>query len=215
MSSLQNQAKTKQAASGIAYPICCFPCATPSYSFLITAMSQNTQNKASTGGAPPAATANAPTLSESGNAEPTEQQKTPKPSAAEVTNKVLAIIMVSEPLTLADMCKQLQELPRDSIQAVLEVLQVLGLVVQLSTTKEVAGTKPNSSNNMTYVYALTEFAKFSTAFPITQAESEIKSMQAKTRDVRSRIEELQVQCVWCNMNTFVHANLCVVCSRIC
>lgn len=130
---------------------------------------------------------------EAGIVETTEQQKIPKPSATEVTNKVLAVLMVSEPLTLADLCKQLPDLPRDSIQAVLEVLQVLALVVQLSTTKEAAASKSLSVNNQTFVFSLTEFAKFHTAFPITAIESEVKIMQSRNRDVRSRIEELQVR----------------------
>lgn len=147
---------------------------------------------------------NTSTAADASSAEPAEQQKIPKPSAAEVTNKVLAVLMVSEPQTIADLCKQMPDLPRDSIQAVLEVLQVLGLVVQLSTTKEAVTAKSNSSNSQTFVYALAEFAKFNTAFPLTQIEPEIKNMQTRTKDVRARIQELQVGSIrsFCSLSWF-------------
>lgn len=120
-----------------------------------------------------------------------QQSKAPKPSATEVTNKLFAVLMVSDPTSVADLCKQLPELPRESIQSVLEVLQVLGLVIQMMSSKE-TGSKSSSASNIVYLYALAEFAKFNAAFPITQLQAETRTKQEATQEVRSRVDLLQV-----------------------
>ena len=119
-----------------------------------------------------------------------QQSKLPRPSASEVTNKLLAVLMVSDPISVAELCKQLPELPRESIQSVLEVLQVLGLIVQMMSSKE-TGSK-SSSANIVYLYALSEFAKFGAPFQITQLQAEMRNNQKTTVEVKSRLEELQV-----------------------
>jgi hypothetical protein len=127
------------------------------------------------------------------NNEPGEQQsKAPKPSSSEVTNKLIALLMVSDPTSIADLCKQLPELPRESIQSVLEVLQVLGIVIQMMSSRDIIGSKSSSSSNIVYLYALAEFAKFNAAFPITQLCAESRIKEEATIEVKVRIKELQV-----------------------
>ena len=127
------------------------------------------------------------------NNEPGEQQsKAPKPSSSEVTNKLIALLMVSDPTSIADVCKQLPELPRESIQSVLEVLQVLGIVIQMMSSKDTVGSKSGSSSNIVYLYALAEYAKFNAAFPITQLCAESRIKEEATLEVKARIKELQV-----------------------
>ena len=144
-----------------------------------------------------------------------QQSRLPRPNATEVTNKVLAILMVSEPISLPDLCKQINDIPRESIQSVLEVLQVLGLVIQISLTgyvsstsnvninsgttsatntsgtKESSSSKSSATNNSVSLFAMAEFAKFSSPSSIAQLTTETAQKIENTREVRARIEDLQ------------------------
>jgi hypothetical protein len=130
----------------------------------------------------------------SSSGEPSEpQNKLPKPPATEVTGKVLSVLMTSEPLSLIDLCKTLVDTPRESIQSVLEVLQVLGVVIQLSTTvstKDSTSSKSSSSGNLVYLFALPDCAKFPSAFPFSDIEKEVQKIQNGTSEVKERIKEL-------------------------
>jgi hypothetical protein len=137
-----------------------------------------------------------------GDAQPTEaateQQKIPKPSATEVANKLFNLLLVSEPLSIPDICKQMVEIPRESVQSVLEILQVLGLVMQSMSMKESTSSRSSSSSNAVYLFSMTDYAKFSSAFPIANLEAEVKLKLAGTKEVNARNEELQVSFMgWC------------------
>jgi hypothetical protein len=135
--------------------------------------------------------------------DPSEQHsKIPKPSATEVANKLLKVLLVSEPMQVADICKQMPDVPKDSVQSVLEVLQVLGLVTQSSIVKESGSSRSSSAANFISMFSLTEFVKFSTAFPITNIEADLSEKQQITKMVTVRNEQLQVdiivrfECIW-------------------
>lgn len=59
--------------------------------------------------------------------------KPARPSASIVVKKVLSRLMVSDPLTLQEINAGMLDTPKDQLQSVLEVLRVLGVVVQLIT----------------------------------------------------------------------------------
>jgi hypothetical protein len=121
-----------------------------------------------------------------------EQQKIPKPSATEVANKLFNLLLVSEPLSIPDICKQMVEIPRESVQSVLEILQVLGLVMQSMSMKESTSSRSSSSSNAVYLFSMTDYAKFSSAFPIVNLEAEVKQKVAETKEVNARNDELHV-----------------------
>ena len=95
-------------------------------------------------------------------------------------------------MSVVDICKLMPEIPRESVQSVLEVLQVLGLVMQCTSAKETTSSRSSSANSVIYLYSMTEFAKFSSAFPITNLEAELKSRVDGTKTVVARNEQLQV-----------------------
>lgn len=121
--------------------------------------------------------------------------KVAKPSATEVANKLFNVLLVSDPISVVDLCKLMPEVPRDSVQSVLEVLQVLGLVAQFNSAKETSASRSSSASTAMYVYSLTDFAKFSSAFPITKLDSELKARLEGTKNVNFRNKQLQV-CVF-------------------
>ena len=127
------------------------------------------------------------------NSDPAEHHgKVSKPSATEVANKLFNILLISDPMSVVDICKLMPEIPRESVQSVLEVLQVLGLVMQCTSAKETTSSRSSSANSVIYLYSMTEFAKFSSAFPITNLEAELKSRVDGTKTVVARNEQLQV-----------------------
>lgn len=121
-----------------------------------------------------------------------QHSKVTRPSATEVANHLFRILLVSEPLSVADLCKQLPEIPRDSVQNVLEVLQALGIIAQSASIKESTSSRSSSTTNLISMYSLTDYAKFSAPFPITNLETELTNMQEKARTVSARNEQLQV-----------------------
>lgn len=137
-----------------------------------------------------AAPASTSDLASADNAE--TQGKVPKPSATEVANKLFGVLLVSEPLNLLDICKRLPDLPRESVQSVLEVLQVLGLVIQSTCIKDPSGSKASSATALISLYSVTDYAKCSAAFPIANLEAELKSKLDSRKEVDARNRILQV-----------------------
>lgn len=128
--------------------------------------------------------------------DPSEQQnKVPKPSATEVANKLLKVLLVSEPLSILDLCKIMPEVPRESVQSVLEVLQVLGLISQSASTKEPTSSRSSSSTNTISLFSMTDYAKFSSPIILADIETEVRKKQESTQNVSSRNEQLQVRVI--------------------
>ena len=146
----------------------------------------------------------------------TEHHKIPKPPASEVANKIFSILFISDPITVVEICKQLPEVPRESIQSVLEVLQVLGLICQSSILKEPTSSR-SSATNMIFLYSLTDYAKFSSAFPINNLETEVKSKQKAIVEVEARNNQLQVNLLLFTqylLITLLYCTDCVMVYRI-
>jgi hypothetical protein len=113
----------------------------------------------------------------------------PRPLAQETARKVMHALMLSDPMSLADLCKYCPDCSRESVQGVLEVLQVVGVVVQL-TNKD--APKPHSASNVG-VFCLAEFSKFDFSCAMISLKEEVEVREDANRKVAKRLETLQVR----------------------
>lgn len=129
-------------------------------------------------------TATSSGLSNIVNSEVVDVPKVHRPSYYDVTNKILSTLMIKEPLSLLDIFKQFTDIPKEYIQNVLEVLQTMGIVIQLqsndSTTKK---------DNI--YYTIIEYSKFNTIFPFTQIPNETKCKLENLKIINNRIKILE------------------------
>jgi hypothetical protein len=95
--------------------------------------------------------------------------KYPRPPFQSVVNKVVSKLMTSDPMSLNDLSRSLVECPRDMVHAVLEVLQVLGLVTQFKA-KEGLRSEYQSG---TVVYTFVEFARVPESVPLNDIIDDI------------------------------------------
>lgn len=95
--------------------------------------------------------------------------KYPRPPFVSVVNKVVSKLMTSDPMSLNDLSRTLVECPRDMVHAVLEVLQVLGLVTQFKAKE---GLRPEYQSG-TVVYTFLEFARVPNSLPLNDIIDDI------------------------------------------
>lgn len=113
--------------------------------------------------------------------------KYPKPSIS--AQRIFSRLMVTgEPLSFSEISKIAPESPKEHIQSILEVLQILGFVVQLKSRSVKDQSFPLGGN----MYALQGFAKGSQSTDIQSIEAATKSKIARTQSTRERIAALKV-----------------------
>ena len=89
-----------------------------------------------------------------------------RPPASTVVHRVLSLLSVSDPITLTDMNAIISDAPKDLLQAVLDVLRVLGLVIYLrpvdlsSSAFSFSAASASSSSS-------SSLAAYSSSFPIS------------------------------------------------
>jgi hypothetical protein len=114
--------------------------------------------------------------------------KYPRPQYDYVVKKVTDKLMISDPISLNDLAKKLIDCPRDMIHAVLEVLQVLGIVIQLKA-KEGLREYPSG----TVVYTLLEFAKAPKSIPLQDIEENLQELIMKEEKIQQRNQRIHVR----------------------
>jgi hypothetical protein len=114
--------------------------------------------------------------------------KYPRPPFQSVVNKVVSKLMTSDPMSLNDLSRTLVECPRDMVHAVLEVLQVLGLVTQFKA-KESLRSEYQSG---TVVYTFVEFARVPNAIPLDEIISDIADKLEKQIATQRRMDLIVV-----------------------
>lgn len=118
-------------------------------------------------------------------AEP-EAPKQARPSALVVANRVFTKLMTSDPLSTADLTKLL-DAPRDLIQSVLDVMQVMGVVISLKLKDGYSGSSVSGAN----LYSLANFTKSPTAVQLNALVDEVAIRIENTNRNQQRIKELQ------------------------
>jgi hypothetical protein len=109
---------------------------------------------------------------------PAPMKASPRPPFKIVTKKVCAKLMISDPVTLDDLCKRIPECPRDMVATVLEVLCALGLVEQ--------------RDGRATVFSLLDFTKIPTAVPLDKLEDEITKKAEDSSRIHLRMEQINV-----------------------
>ena len=118
-------------------------------------------------------------------AEP-EVPKAVRPSALVVANRVFSKLMTSDPLSTADLTKIL-DAPRDLIQSVLDVMQVMGVVVSLKLKDGYSGSSVTGAN----LYSLVNFTKSATPIQLNALADEVAIRLDNDSRNQQRIKELQ------------------------
>jgi hypothetical protein len=98
-----------------------------------------------------------------------------------VTQKVMNHLMTNEPASLHDLMKNI-DAARETIQSNLDILQVLGIVIQIKAKK--LSTSP--------LYTLVNFARCSEPCNLREMRNEISSKKEHIISLRKRIKHLQV-----------------------
>ena len=114
--------------------------------------------------------------------------KIPRPTYKFVVGKVLAKLMVSDPISLADLIKLLNDCPKDMIHSVLEISQVLGIVIQ-SKAKE--GLKEDYPAG-TLVFSLINYVKGPNPVALDKLEEDIQNRMEYEMLSTRRMAELNV-----------------------
>lgn len=117
-----------------------------------------------------------------------DQPKLPRPPYKMVADKVVSKLMVSDPLSLSDLTKKLLDCPRDMIQAVLDILQVLGVVVQHKAKDNLRAEYPSG----VAVFSLIQFVKSPTPVELHELHDEIIRKSCQIQRVDLRLSELEV-----------------------
>ena len=95
-----------------------------------------------------------------------------RPPASTVVHRVLSLLSVSDPITLTDMNAIISDAPKDLLQAVLDVLRVLGLViylrpVDLSSSPAFSFSAASASSSSSSAYSSSSSSSSSSSFPIS------------------------------------------------
>jgi predicted transcriptional regulator len=114
--------------------------------------------------------------------------KYPRPPFQAVVNKVVSKLMTSDPMSLNDLSRSLVECPRDMVHAVLEVLQVLGLVTQFKAKE---GLRPEYQSG-TVVYTFVEFARVPESIPLNEIIDDIAEKLEKQIATQRRMDMIVV-----------------------
>lgn len=130
-------------------------------------------------------TADTPTNKETA----TPSTKYPRPPFQAVVNKVVSKLMTSDPMSLNDLSRTLVECPRDMVHAVLEVLQVLGLVTQFKAKE---GLRPEYQSG-TVVYTFVEFARVPESVPLDEIMNDIADQLEKQVATQRRMDLIVVR----------------------
>jgi len=108
------------------------------------------------------------------------------PSYEEVAHKLLSFLMISEPMTAADLYEEFCEVPEDMIISMLEVLNTLGVVIKAQSRDS-----PKMHVEELDVYALTDFCKFSSELSYQQIAQETAQKLLELQIVKGRIRKLE------------------------
>lgn len=120
--------------------------------------------------------------------EAVEQVKQPRPPYKVVADKVVSKLMVSDPISLSDLTKKLVDCPRDMIQAVLDILQVLGVVVQHKAKDNLKAEYPSG----VAVFSLIHFVKTPYPVGLHELHDDIIKKSSQIQRVDSRLKQLEV-----------------------
>lgn len=115
-----------------------------------------------------------------------ELVKTIRPPVAAATRTILSRVMTSDPVTIPDLATSLSDVPKDLVQSVMEVLQVMGLVAQVKAKE--GSTQPGGHA----VFSFAELSKLLIAVDIVKMENEVGRCINMKADVDRRNERLQV-----------------------
>lgn len=141
--------------------------------------------------------------SEGGAAANSNSSKNPK--AHLVTQKIISRLMTEAPVSVSELMKLIPETPKELIQSILDILQVLGMVVQLRS-KEVTATGPP-----TVFYALVGFSQGDQAVDVKRLLEVRDAKIANALATRERIQRLQVKLSFASTFNLINVHFHAIC----
>jgi selenocysteine-specific translation elongation factor len=110
--------------------------------------------------------------------------KTVRPPVALVTHKILAKLMISDPISLIDLAVYIVDATKEHIQLILDVLQILGIVMPL---KKMDSSKETLAK---VYYSLSEYCRVPCPVDISNIDADIIDKVESTLAVQSRLTTL-------------------------
>lgn len=119
----------------------------------------------------------------------TSAKAPPRPPYKIVTKKLFSKIIGCDPLSIDDICKRLPECPKDMISATLDVLQIIGLVIQ----REITDTMNGKYSIGTMVYSPANFSKLPWPLVIDKLDEEMTKRSEESQRVQARLDAIYVR----------------------
>lgn len=132
------------------------------------------------------AAAGAPPATEESGTGPATTAKAPRPPYKQVLERLIALLMTNDPLTLQELSKSMDDCPKDMIQSAVDVLQVFGIVMQVKAKQ---GFRSDCQAG-TILYCLVGFAKGPVAVELEKVVEETISRRDKAARSNQRLAEL-------------------------
>eukprot|EP01039_Chlorochromonas_danica_P006445 gene6445-7108_t len=126
-----------------------------------------------------------PATEESGTGTATTT-KAPRPPYKQVLERLIALLMTNDPLTLQELSKSMDDCPKDMIQSAVDVLQVFGIVMQVKAKQ---GFRSDCQAG-TILYCLVGFAKGPVAVELEKVVEETTSRREMAARSNHRLAEL-------------------------
>ena len=106
-----------------------------------------------------------------------------KVTADGVTKKVVSVLMTDGPLNLADLARAIPETSKESIQSIVDVLQVLGIVVKLLS----------KDGGKSTAFSLTSWTRGAEAVEFSKVQEDAEKRLSNLVSVQKRILILQAR----------------------
>jgi len=117
-----------------------------------------------------------------------DNAKPSKQPPAQITARIIALMMTQVCVSISDLSKIMPETQKETIMAVMEVLQVSGIV---TTVKANSDTTSSAGGLFSTIYSLTGFAKASESIDIRRLPEALIEKQQSGARIRERIKILQ------------------------
>ena len=116
-----------------------------------------------------------------------------------IVQKILGRLSIDDPMSIPDLTKAFPDIPKDSIQATIDVLTIFGIVIALKS-KEVAeaNVSHHSHNNSANVlYTVYGFAKGTEPLELNRLEQSIAEKHDHIAKLKARIKIFEVSFISC------------------
>ncbi|RYH20256.1 hypothetical protein EON65_24030 [archaeon] len=133
--------------------------------------------------------------------------KSVRPPFTVVATQLVSLLMTSDPLTLQELSRNMNDCPKDMIQSVLDLLQVFDLVMQV---KAKGGYRPDIAGGGV-LYCLQGFVKGPEAVPLEDLLLDIQEREVSMELIQKRNDQIKVRITF---HVFSVISLLFLCASV-